>query len=726
MNKQTGFTYIRCLALLALGILAGCGHDGAVGEGQLPPDPPGGDRTETQSPPAGLSYSDVSGIPGQAIAADIPSSSGGPIEKYSIAPDLPPGLSLNAATGVISGTPLAASDSQTYTVTGTNTAGSVQATLKIEIRAPLLPPSDLSYANATATYALGQAIEANVPSSSGGAISNYSISPALPAGLTLDEKSGAITGTPSAVSDPQTYTIKGLNTAGFTDATVQIEVHAPLPPPANLSYSSLTSKYVQGLAITPNVPTSSGGAVATYYVSPALPPGLTLDKVTGVISGTPIVVAGAAQFTVTASNSAGDATAVLTIAVVDQAPTALTYDDVAPMYAQYGVMTPNNPRNTGGRIANYSVSPALPAGMSLNAVSGVISGSPTVEVKASYVVTGTNGSGSTKVTLQVTVKFPAAPVFTVGDSIRVPIRGNDAYEINDSVFPWLPNSNKDGYLAFWGDASVRRYVGTSFDDMKPLSNGDVNGKVAITYAPGVDQSWDVDGRWMLTATRLPDGSLAAFVHGENHRFADGVKGKEWNSTGLLTSADDGVTWVDQGAVVAEQKPLKAANGGVNASEVIWDEVHQRWLGYSGGTPFISTDPYAMPGTWYGYYNGAFTQHINPQGPKPALSSAPGLAGKGVTWGGLTYNSYLKLYFLTWLPNGEYKKINVAYSPDGVNWKVLDKGIFTEVSPYSVSYAFIVGDTDTLSGQDCYLVYMRDPPSVTGKKKDMVRRPIHFQ
>ncbi len=48
----------------------------------------------------------------------------------------------------------------------------------------------------------------------------------------------------------------------------------------------------------------------------------------------------------------------------------------------------------------------------------------------------------------------------------------------------------------------------------------------------------------------------------------------------------------------------------------------------------------------------------------------------------------------------------------------------------MSYPFIVGDTDTLSGQDCYLVYMRQPPAGTptssGLRKDMIRRSIHFK
>ena len=561
-----------------------------------------------------------------------------------------------------------------------------------------------------------------MPSSSGGAITDYLIAPDLPTGLSLDPRSGMISGTPLVAADPQAYTVTASNSAGSAQAVLKIEIRKPLAAPANLSYADSKLTYLANQPIAPNVPSSTGGPIESYGVSPALPEGLKLDPLNGVISGTPTVVSNAGTYTVTGLNTAGSVQVALTIEVDDQAPSALTYDDVSPVYAQYGEMTRNAPRNLGGHITSFSVSPTLPTGMSLDPVTGVIGGRPSVEVHAPYVVTANNRTGSTRVTLQITVQFPPTPLFSVGDAVRIPVRGSDTWNINDSVFPWLPNLDHSGYLAFWGDAGIRRYVGPDFDNLKPLSSNS-NGVVTVTNAPGVDHGWDADGRWMLTATRIADGTLVAFVHGENHEFADGKPG-EWNSTGLLTSQDDGLTWVDQGAVVAEQKSTKGQNGGINASEVIWDSVNQRWLGYSGGIPFISTDPYAMPGTWYGYYKGAFSQYIDVHGPKPALSVAPGLEKAGVTWGGLTYNHYLKQYILTWLPNGEYKKIHAAFSPDGLHWGPAQE-LYKEVPPYSASYAFIVGDTDTLSGQDCSLIYMREP-HVSGNKKDMIRRPIHFQ
>ena len=94
-------------------------------------------------------------------------------------------------------------------------------------------------------------------------------------------------------------------------------------PPSALSYTTATAVYIKGTAITPNSPTSSGGAVTSYSVSPALPAGLSLSTSTGIISGTPTAVTATASYTVTASNSAGSTTATLTITVNDRRPGGL-------------------------------------------------------------------------------------------------------------------------------------------------------------------------------------------------------------------------------------------------------------------------------------------------------------------------------------------------------------------------------------------------------------------
>ena len=59
----------------------------------------------------------------------------------------------------------------------------------------------------------------------------------------------------------------------------------------------------------------------------------------------------------------------------------------------------------------YSVSPDLPAGLSLDDGTGIISGTPTaVTATASYTVTASNVTGSTTATLTITVNAAAAGV----------------------------------------------------------------------------------------------------------------------------------------------------------------------------------------------------------------------------------------------------------------------------------------------------------------------------
>ena len=175
------------------------------------------------------------------------------------------------------------------------------------------PPSALSYTTATAVYTKGTAITPNSPTSSGGAVTAYSVSPALPAGLSLSTSTGIISGTPTAVTATASYTVTASNSAGSTTATLTITVEDAAP--AGLAYTTGTAVYTVGTPITPNSPTSTGGAVTAYSVSPDLPAGLSLDDDTGIISGTPTAVTAKASYTVTASNATGSTTATLTITV---------------------------------------------------------------------------------------------------------------------------------------------------------------------------------------------------------------------------------------------------------------------------------------------------------------------------------------------------------------------------------------------------------------------------
>ena len=104
------------------------------------------------SAPTSLSYSPdaIDAAVGVAITPLGPPSVSGTVINYAISPELPPGLAIDASTGVISGTSSAAAASAVYTVTASNAGGSTTAEVTIEV-------TDNAYDNWAAGYSLDPA-----------------------------------------------------------------------------------------------------------------------------------------------------------------------------------------------------------------------------------------------------------------------------------------------------------------------------------------------------------------------------------------------------------------------------------------------------------------------------------------------------------------------------------------------------------------------------------------
>ena len=342
---------------------------------------------------------------GTAMTTVTPTVSGGTITSWSVSPTLPTGLSIDSTTGAISGTPSVVSSSATYTVTASNTGGSDTATLTFVVND--IAPSSLTYSPTSFTLTKGTAMTTVTPTVSGGTVTSWSVSPTLPTGLSIDSTTGAISGTPSAVTSSATYTVTAMNTGGSDTATLTIVVNDITP--SSLAYSPNSFTLTKGTAMTTVTPTVSGGTVTTWSVSPSLPTGLSIDSTTGAISGTPSVVSSSATYTVTASNTGGSDTATLTIVVNDIAPSLLTYSPNSLTLTKGTAMTTLTPTSSGGTVTSWSVSPSLPAGLSLDSTTGAISGTPTsITSSASYTVTASNTGGSTTASVTIVVN-DAAP-----------------------------------------------------------------------------------------------------------------------------------------------------------------------------------------------------------------------------------------------------------------------------------------------------------------------------
>ena len=137
-------------------------------------------------------------------------------------------------------------------------------------------------------------------------------------------------------------------------------------PPSALSYATGTAVYTDGVLVTANIPTSTGGAVTSYSISPDLPAGLSLNSRTGIVSGTPTTVTAKASYTVTASNLSGSTTATLIITVIDAPPAQALANlgqqitPLAPQNSRFEPMNPDLPDNPAwlaGQAVTTVVSP---------------------------------------------------------------------------------------------------------------------------------------------------------------------------------------------------------------------------------------------------------------------------------------------------------------------------------------------------------------------------------
>lgn len=448
---------------------------------------------------------------------------------------LPPGLSLNSSTGVISGTITAGArraESYSVAITATDSASHTRtqsfvwfvSNQTITIQTPTNPQT-----NEGATVNL--AVTATAPS---GRPTLITVS-GLPDGVVFEN--GKITGTVGGLA-AGTYTVTVFaqtltGESGLSQFTWTINMvsQAPVVEPVE------TTNSLVGDVIEWSFYGSDPENNTLTWSATGLPPGLTLNSSTGVLSGT---IASNANITtpytvvVTASDGTNSTSKTFSWAVRDwwlQAPENLTnlLGDIVYEYVEV-----TTPTETTPTPITYS-STNLPTGLSINSTTGIITGtissSPSAATTYTSTIIATRGSSSKSANFTWKVeKLSIQPVEPT------------KWRMGESVYLYPEFSLGTGITGVtWSAANLP--AGLSIDPTtgkvtgKPLGTGSTSGTATLTANLGSGQTKTLEVEW--------DVQPIVWVQPDNMKSRPGATinktvEADYDGTGTLTYSATGL------------------------------------------------------------------------------------------------------------------------------------------------------------------------------------------
>ena len=313
--------------------------------------------------------SSVSGTAITPVTDSATDSQSGATLTWS-ATGLPAGLSINGSSGTISGTPTTAgSSSVTVKATdGAGYSGSATFTWTISNTVAVTNPGN----QASVTGSAITPVTDSATDSQSGATLTWSAT-GLPAGLSINSSSGTISGTPTTPGTSSVTVTAGDPSGANGSATFSWTVSNTVAVANPGSQSAVTGTAVSPLAASAT--DSQSGATLTWSAT-GLPAGLSVNASTGTVTGTPTApctcsvtlkatdgagFSGSATFTWTVANTVAVAT--------PGSQSNVTGTAISPVS--------NSATDSQAGVSTFTWSATgLPAGLSINASTGTITGTP--------------------------------------------------------------------------------------------------------------------------------------------------------------------------------------------------------------------------------------------------------------------------------------------------------------------------------------------------------------
>ncbi|CAB5495951.1 fibronectin type III domain-containing protein [Bathymodiolus thermophilus thioautotrophic gill symbiont] len=401
---------------------------------------------------------------------------------------------------------------------------------------------------------LNASIEVFAFINTGGLASSCNSEPSLPSGLTITLVGGScqISGTPTALQDATTYTIKAINSVGDNTATVSISVVLGVPKNLTATKGDTTVDLAWDAV-------SGATGYKIYYAQNEISPSNlsnALSVQVSSVNGTVNNLTNNTKYYFVVTTVEGNAESFLSVMV--SATPVLSKPSLANLPVKYLILNTSIEAftfiNTGGLASSCSSETGLPSGLTMALMNGScqISGTPTTLQNAvTYTIKATNsvGDNTATVSIRVILGIPKNLIATKKDAavelVWDAVNGATKYQVYHAKQSFSGLSDLSNYASLDGGSLLRNVK----DHNKTITGliNDTRYYFVVTAIKGADES---SPSAMVSATPVLSKPSLVNLSAKHLTFNASIKVFTFMNTGGLASSCNSEPSLPSGLTIA--------------------------------------------------------------------------------------------------------------------------------------------------------------------------------